>query len=87
MADEILGGNLLRDVVLALLKLTGVVVNDLITNKLQQMAEKGIKLIPEGFIKTLLTYDENAEFLEVDTVNRSLIRFEDKAKPHVFNPA
>lgn len=34
MANEILGGNLLRDVVLAILKLFGVVVNDLITNKL-----------------------------------------------------
>lgn len=50
------------------------------------MAEKGIKLIPEGFIKTLLTYDENAEFVEVDTINRNLVRFEDKAKPHVFDP-
>lgn len=34
MAEEILGGNLLRDVTLAILKLTGLVVNDLITNKL-----------------------------------------------------
>lgn len=48
------------------------------------MAEKGIKLIPQGLIKTLLTYDENTEFIEVDTVNRNLVRFEDKVKPHIL---